>query len=83
MRDTFKTAELHHRFVQDIWKQIEAKYNATFDAEVEAAGDMDRKRKHAKEPATEASHKPLRSEAFRSLINAKGGATCGFGFLTE
>ena len=35
---------------------------------------MNRKRRHADE--TEARHKRLRSEAFRSLVNAKGGQTC-------
>ena len=78
-RDSLKTAELHHRFTQDIRKQIEAEYNAAVDDEIAAAGDMDRKRRHAEE--TEESHKRIRSEAFRSLVKAKGGATCGFGLL--
>ena len=78
-RDSLKTADLHHRFTQDIRKQIEAEYNAAVDDEIAAAGDMDRKRRHAEE--TEESHKRLRSEAFRSLVKAKGGATCGFGLL--
>jgi hypothetical protein len=82
-RDSLKTAELHHRFTQDIRKQIEAEYNAAVDDEIAAAGDMDRKRRHAEE--TEESHKRIRSEAFRSLVKAKGGATCaakGGGLLT-
>jgi chromosome segregation ATPase len=78
-RDSLKTAELHHRFTQDIRKQIESEYNAAVDDEIAAAGDMDRKRRHAEE--TEESHKRIRSEAFRSLVKAKGGATCGFGLL--
>ena len=73
-RDSLKTAELHHRFIQDIRQQVEAEYNAAVDAEVAAAGDMDRKRRHAEE--MEASHKRIRSEAFRSLVRAKGGETC-------
>jgi hypothetical protein len=73
-RDSLKTAELHHRFTQDIRKQIESEYNAAVDDEIAAAGDMDRKRRHAEE--TEESHKRIRSEAFRSLVKAKGGATC-------
>ena len=81
-RDNLKTADLHHRdrFTQDIRKQIEAEYNAAVDDEIAAAGDMDRKRRHAEE--TEESHKRIRSEAFRSLVKAKGGATCSFGLLT-
>ena len=78
-RDSLKTAELHHRFTQDIRKQIEYEYNAAVDDEIAAAGDMDRKRRHAEE--TEESHKRIRSEAFRSLVKAKGGATCAFGLL--
>ncbi len=58
-----KTADLHHRFVQDIRKQAEAEYKAAFDAESEAAADMDRKRRHAED--TTAGHKRLRSDAFR------------------
>ena len=73
-RDSLKTAELHHRFIQDIRKQVEAEYNAAVDAEVAAAGDMDRKRRHAEE--MEANHKRTRSEAFRSLVRTKGGETC-------
>ena len=80
-RDSLKTADLHHRFTQDIRKQIEAEYNAAVDDEIAAAGDMDRKRRHADE--TEENHKRIRSEAFRNLVKAKGGATCGFGLLTE
>ncbi len=79
-RDSLKTAELHHRFTQVIRKQIEAEYNAAVDDEIATAGDMDRKRRHAEE--TEESHKRLRSEAFRSLVKAKGGATCCFGLLS-
>ena len=63
-RDSLKTADLHHRFVQDVRKQIEAEYKAAVDAEIAAAGDIDRKRRHADE--TEASHKCLCREAFRS-----------------
>ncbi len=75
-RDSLKTAELHHRFIQDIRKQVETEYNAAVDAEVAAAGDMDRKRRHAEE--MEATHKRIRSEAFRSLVRTrtKGGETC-------
>ena len=62
-RDSLKTADLHHRFVQDIRKQAEAEYKAAFDAESEAAADMDRKRRHAED--TTAGHKRLRSDAFR------------------
>ena len=60
-RDSLKTAELHHRFIQDIRKQVEAEYNATVDAEVAAAGDMpvDRKQRHVEE--MEASDKRIRS----------------------
>ena len=73
-RDSLKTAELHHRFIQDIRQQVEAEYNAAVDAEVAAAGDMDRKRRHAEE--MEETHKRVRSEAFRSLVRTKGGETC-------
>jgi hypothetical protein len=75
-RDSLKTAELHHRFTQDIRRQIEAEYNAAVDEEPEiaAAGDMDRKRRHAEE--MEETHKRVRSDAFRSLVKATGGQTC-------
>ncbi len=43
---------------------------------------MDRKRRHAEESEATGSHKRLRSEAFRRLVKAKGGSTCGFGILT-
>ena len=73
-RDSLKTAELHHRFTQDIRRQIEAEYNAAVDEEIAAAGDMDRKRRHAEE--MEETHKRVRSDAFRSLVKATGGQTC-------
>ncbi len=73
-RDSLRTADLHHCFVQDLRKQAEAEYKAAFDAESKAAADMDRERRHA-EDMTE-GHKRLRSDAFRSLVKAKGGATC-------
>ena len=73
-RDSLKTAELHHRFTQDIRRQIEAEYNAVVDEEIAAAGDMDRKRRHAEE--MEETHKRVRSDAFRSLVKATGGQTC-------
>jgi hypothetical protein len=73
-RDSVKTAELHHRFTQDIRRQIEAEYNAAADEEIAAAGDLDRKRRHAEE--TEETHKRVRSDAFRRLVKAKGGQTC-------
>ena len=80
-RDSLKTADLHHRFVQDTRKQAEAEYKAAFDAESEAAADMDRKRRHAED--TTAGHKRLCSDAFRALVKAKGGATCVFGALSS
>ena len=70
-RDSLKTAELHHRFTQDIRRQIETEYNAAVDEEIAAAGDMDRKRRHAEE--MEETHKRVRSDAFRSLVKATGG----------
>jgi hypothetical protein len=73
-RDSLKTAELHHRFAQDIRRQIEVEYNAAVDEEIAAAGDMDRKRRHADE--MEETHKRVRSDAFRSLVKATGGQTC-------
>jgi glycerol-3-phosphate O-acyltransferase len=75
-RDSLKTAELHHRFAQDIRRQIEVEYNAALDEEIAAAGDMDRKRRHAEE--MEETHKRVRSDAFRSLVlvKATGGQTC-------
>ena len=73
-RDSLKTAELHHRFAQDIRRQIETEYNAAVDEEIAACGDMERKRRHADE--MEESHKRARSDAFRSLVKATGGQTC-------
>jgi glycerol-3-phosphate O-acyltransferase len=73
-RDSLKTAELHHRFAQDIRRQIEVEYHAAVDEEIAAAGDMDRKRRHADE--MEETHKRVRSDAFRSLVKATGGQTC-------
>ena len=72
-RDSLKTAELHHRFAQDIRRQIETEYNAAVDEEIAACGDMERKRRHADE--MEESHKRARSDAFRSLVKATGGQT--------
>jgi hypothetical protein len=80
-RDSLKTADLHHRFVKDIRKQVEAEYKAAVDAEGEAAADLGRKRRHAAD--MEAINKRLRSDAFRSLVKAKGGATCGLGLLSS
>jgi hypothetical protein len=73
--DMFKTAELHHRFVQDIRRQLESEYNAAVDAEVAAARDLDLKRSRV-DDATECQ-KRLRSEAFRSLVRDTGIATYG------
>ena len=73
-RDSLKTAELHHRFTQDIRRQIETEYNAAVDEEIAAAADLDRKRRHADE--MEETHKRVRSDAFRSLVKATGGQTC-------
>jgi hypothetical protein len=77
--DVFKTAELHHRFVQDIRRQLEYEYNAAVDAEVAAARDLDLKRRRV-EDATECQ-KRLRSEAFRSLVRDSGIATYGGALL--
>ncbi len=77
----FKTAELHHRFVQDIRRQLEFEYNAAVDAEVAAARDLDLKRRRV-EDATECQ-KRLRSEAFRSLVKDTGIATYGGALLKE
>ena len=73
-RDSLKTAELHHRFTQDIRLQIETEYKAAVDEEIAAAADLDRKRRHADE--MEETHKRVRSDAFRSLVKATGGQTC-------
>ena len=73
-RDSLKTAELHHRFAQDIRRQIETEYNAAVDEEIAAAADLDRKRRHADE--MEETRKRVRSDAFRSLVKATGGETC-------
>ena len=73
-RDSLKTAELHHRFTQDIRRQIETEYKAAVDEEIAAAADLDRKRRHADE--MEETHKRVRSDAFRSLVKATGGQTC-------
>ncbi len=73
-RDSVKTAEMHHRFTQDIRRQIEAEYNAAADEEIAACGDLDRKRWHADE--MKESHKRLRSDTFRSPVRATGGQTC-------
>jgi glycerol-3-phosphate O-acyltransferase len=73
-RDSLKTAELHHRFTQDIRLQIETEYNAAVDEEIAAAADLDRKRRHADE--MEETHKRVRSDAFRRLVKATGGQTC-------
>jgi hypothetical protein len=73
-RDSLKTAELHHRFTQDIRLQIETEYNAAVDEEIAAAADLDRKRRHADE--MEETHKRIRSDAFRILVKAMGGQTC-------
>ena len=73
-RDSLKTAEPLHCFTQDIRRQIEAEYNAAVDDEIAAASGMDRTRQQAKE--MEESYKRVRSEAFRSLVKAKGGQTC-------
>ncbi len=62
-RDSLKTAELHHRFTQDIRRQIEAEYNAAVDEEIAAAGDMDLKRRHAEE--MEETHIRVRSDALQ------------------
>jgi hypothetical protein len=78
--DVFKTAELHHRFVKDIRRQLESEYNAAVDAEVAAAWDLDLKRRRV-EDATECQ-KRLSSEAFRSLVKDTGIATYG-GALKE
>jgi hypothetical protein len=61
--DVFKTAKLHHRFVQDIRRQLESEYNAAVDVEMDAARDLDLKRRRV-EDASECQ-KRLRSEAFR------------------
>ncbi len=79
--DVFKTAELHHRFVQDIRRQLESEYNAAVDAEVDAARDLNLKR-HRVEDATECQ-KRLGSEAFRSLVKDTGIATYGGAILKE
>jgi hypothetical protein len=73
-RDSLKTAELHHRFTQDIRRQVETEYKAAVDEEIAAAADLDRKRRHADE--MEETHKRVRSDAFRSLVKATGGQTC-------
>ena len=73
-RDSLKTAELHHRFAQDIQRQIEAEYNAAVDEEIAACSDMELKRRHAEE--MEESHMRALSGAFRSLVKATGGQTC-------
>ncbi len=73
-RDSLKTAELHHRFTQDIRLQIETEYHAAVDEEMAAAADLDRKRRHADE--MEETHKRVRSDAFRRLVKATGGQTC-------
>jgi hypothetical protein len=72
-RDSVKTAEMHHRFSQDIRRQIEAEYNAV-DEEIAACGDLDRKRRHADD--MDESHKRLRNEAFCSLVKGTHGQTC-------
>ena len=79
--DVFKTAELHHRFVQDIRRQLESEYNAAVDAEAAAARDLDLKRRRV-DDATECQ-KRLRSEAFRSLVKDTGIATYGGALLKE
>ena len=79
--DVFKTAELHHRFVQDIRRQLESEYNAAVDAEAAAARDLDLKRRRV-EDATECQ-KRLRSEAFRSLVRDTGITTYGGALLKE
>ena len=73
-RDSLKTAELHHRFTQDIRRQVETEYKAAVDEEIAAAADLDRKRRHADE--MEETHKRVRSDAFRRLVKATGGQTC-------
>lgn len=73
-RDSLKTAELHHRFTQDIRRQIETEYKAAVNEEIAAAADLDRKRRHADE--MEETHKRARSDAFRSFVKVTGGQTC-------
>jgi hypothetical protein len=51
--DSLKTADLHHRFTQDIRKQIEVEYNAAVDDEIAAAGASGGMRKSLR-PATSA-----------------------------
>ncbi len=63
--DAFKTAELHHRFVQDIRRQLEAEYNAAVDAAAAADRDLDLKSRRV-DDATECQ-KRLRSEAFYTI----------------